>query len=124
MVQFPFGEHHITGRRDYRLDNGVEDLIEIIREGWEENIFWISRKKHLSLQQIKQLNLKKKEMAKGKNKIIKRLVAEYNSLQAELEDMEARAPYKGWRDRDGYMDYLEGEMAGINEEIERLRATA
>lgn len=63
-------------------------------------------------------------MAKGKNKIIKRLVSEYNSLQEELEDMEARAPYKGWRDRDGYMDYLEGEMAGINEEIERLRATA
>lgn len=63
-------------------------------------------------------------MAKGKNKIIKRLVAEYNGLQMELEEMEAKAPYNGWRDRDGYMDYLEAEMAGINEEIERLRATA
>ena len=63
-------------------------------------------------------------MAKGKNKIIKRLVSEYNRLQAELEYMEARAPYNGWRDRDGYMDYLEGEMAGINEEIDRLCATA
>ena len=63
-------------------------------------------------------------MIKGKNKIIKRLVHEYNSLQAELEDMEAKAPYKGWRDGDGYMDYLEGELAGINEEIEHLRDIA
>ena len=63
-------------------------------------------------------------MSKGKNKIIKRLVHEYNSLQAELEDMEAKAPYKGWRDSDGYMDYLEGELAGINEEIEHLRDIA
>ena len=45
-------------------------------------------------------------------------------LLDRLETMEKKAPYKGWRDKDGYMDYLEGEMAAINEEIERLQATA
>ena len=45
-------------------------------------------------------------------------------LLDRLETMEKKAPYNGWRDKDGYMDYLEGEMAAINEEIERLRAIA
>ena len=45
-------------------------------------------------------------------------------LMDRLETMEKNAPYNGWRDKNGYMDYLEDEMTAINEEIERLRAIA
>ena len=63
-------------------------------------------------------------MAKSIQKKIRDLSYEYNMLLDRLETMEKKAPYDGWRDKDGYMDYLEGEMAAINEEIERLQATA
>ena len=63
-------------------------------------------------------------MAKSIQKKIRDLSNEYNMLLDRFETMEKKAPYNGWRDRDGYMDYLEGEMAAINEEIERLRAMA
>ena len=63
-------------------------------------------------------------MAKNIQKTIRDLSYEYNMLLDRLETMEKKAPYNGWRDKDGYMDYLEGEMAAINEEIERLQATA
>ena len=63
-------------------------------------------------------------MAKNIQQKIRDLSHEYNLLLDRLETMEKKAPYNGWRDRDGYMDYLEGEMAAINEEIERLQATA
>ena len=63
-------------------------------------------------------------MAKSVQKKIRDLTYEYNILLDRFETMEKKAPYNGWRDRDGYMDYLEGEMAAINEEIEQLRAIA
>lgn len=63
-------------------------------------------------------------MAKSVQKKIRDLSYEYNMLLDRLETMEKKAPYNGWRDKDGYMDYLEGEMSAINEEIERLRAIA
>lgn len=63
-------------------------------------------------------------MTKSVQKKIRDLTYEYNILLDRFETMEKKAPYNGWRDRDGYMDYLEGEMAAINEEIERLRAIA
>lgn len=63
-------------------------------------------------------------MAKSIQQKIRDLSYEYNMLLDRLETMEKKAPYDGWRDKDGYMDYLEGEMAAIDEEIERLRATA
>ena len=63
-------------------------------------------------------------MAKNIQQKIRDLSYEYNMLLDRLETMEKNAPYNGWRDQDGYMDYLEGEMAAINEEIERLRAIA
>ena len=63
-------------------------------------------------------------MTKSVQKKIRDLTYEYNILLDRFETMEKNAPYNGWRDRDGYMDYLEGEMAAINEEIERLRAIA
>ena len=61
-------------------------------------------------------------MAKNIQQKIRDLSYEYNMLLDRLVTMEKKAPYNGWRDQDGYMDYLEGEMAAINEEIERLRA--
>ena len=63
-------------------------------------------------------------MAKSIQQKIRDLSYQYNMLLDRFEAMEKNAPYNGWRDRDGYMDYLEGEMAAINEEIERLQATA
>lgn len=63
-------------------------------------------------------------MTKSVQKKIRDLSYEYNMLLDRFEAMEKKAPYNGWRDRDGYMDYLEGEMTAINEEIERLRAMA
>lgn len=63
-------------------------------------------------------------MAKNIQQKIRDLSYEYNMLLDRLETMEKNAPYNGWRDSDGYMDYLEGEMAAINEEIERLRDIA
>ena len=56
-------------------------------------------------------------MAKNIQQKIRALSYEYNMLMDRFETMEKKAPYNGWRDRDGYMDYLEGEMAAINEEI-------
>lgn len=63
-------------------------------------------------------------MTKSIQKKVRDLTYEYNMLLDRFETMEKKAPYNGWRDRDGYMDYLEGEMTAINEEIERLRAMA
>ena len=63
-------------------------------------------------------------MAKNIQQKIRDLSYQYNMLLDRFEAMEKKAPYDGWRDKDGYMDYLEGEMAAINEEIERLQATA
>ena len=63
-------------------------------------------------------------MAKNIQQKIRDLSYEYNMLLDRLETMEKNAPYNGWRDKDGYMDYLEDEMTAINEEIERLRAIA
>ena len=63
-------------------------------------------------------------MAKNIQQKIRDLSYEYNMLMDRLETMEKNAPYNGWRDKDGYMDYLEDEMTAINEEIERLRAIA
>ena len=63
-------------------------------------------------------------MAKNIQQKIRDLSYEYNMLLDRLETMEKNAPYNGWRDKDGYMDYLEDEMSAINEEIERLRTIA
>lgn len=63
-------------------------------------------------------------MAKSIQKKVRDLTYEYNMLLDRFETMEKKAPYNGWRDPDGYMDYLEGEMTAINEEIERLQAMA
>lgn len=63
-------------------------------------------------------------MAKNIQQKIRDLSYGYNMLMDRLETMEKNAPYNGWRDKNGYMDYLEDEMTAINEEIERLRAIA
>lgn len=63
-------------------------------------------------------------MTKSVQKKIRDLSYQYNMLLDRFETMEKKAPYNGWRDQDGYMDYLEGEISAINEEIERLRAMA
>lgn len=63
-------------------------------------------------------------MTKSVQKKVRDLTYEYNMLLDRFEAMEKKAPYNGWRDKDGYMNYLEEEMTAINEEIERLNTTA
>ena len=43
-------------------------------------------------------------MAKNIQKKIRDLSYEYNMLLDRFEAMEKKAPYNGWRHRDGYMD--------------------